>query len=218
MALDKYFVILLAAFSMMAQTAEKRIQLPAPILRGGVSVEEALSRRRSIRDFAETPLSMREVAQLSWAAQGISEPPSRRTCPSAGATYPLILYLVVNRAESLEPGVYRYDPEDHGLELITPGDVSDGLVRACLNQRFVKSASVVLLLAAKAERTTKRYGERGVRYIHMECGHAGQNIYLQAEALGLGTVAVCAFEDAGVQEVTGIAEPLLTLFPVGHKP
>ena len=202
---------------MSALAKDKTIPLPAPSRRGSVSVEEALSRRRSIRDFAETPLSIQEVAQLVWAAQGISYAPNRRTSPSAGATYPLTLYLVVNRAKGLEPGVYRYANEEHGLEPLKLGDLSDGLVRACLNQRFVKSASVVLLIAAKAERTTQRYGERGVRYMHMECGHAGQNIYLQAEAMGLGTVAVGAFEDARVQEVTGITEPVMYLFPVGHK-
>lgn len=218
MALERTFIVLFTAFPMMTQTAEKMIRLPAPVLKGGVTVEEALNRRRSIRDFAETPLSLREVGQLVWAAQGISYSPNRRTSPSAGATYPLVLYLVVNRAENLDPGVYRYHPEEHGLTSLKTGDVSDALVRACLNQRFVKSASVVLVIAAKSERTTRRYGERGVRYVHMECGHAGQNIYLQAEAMALGTVAVGAFEDARVQEVTGIPEPVLYLFPVGHKP
>ena len=202
---------------MSALAKEKTVPLPAPSRKGSISVEEALSKRRSVRDFAETPLSIQEVAQLVWAAQGISYAPNRRTSPSAGATYPLTLYLVVNRAQGLESGVYRYAHEEHGLEPLKTGDVSDGLVRACLNQRFVKSASVVLVLAAKAERTTQQYGGRGVRYVHMECGHAGQNIYLQAEAMGLGTVAVGAFEDARVQELTGITEPVMYLFPVGHK-
>lgn len=209
-------IFILAVGQIIGGATMKTIRLPAPRLSGNVSVEEALSKRRSVRQFAETPLSLQDVSQLLWAAQGSSREPNRRTCPSAGATYPLTLILVVNRVQGLQPGLYRYACEEHALDLLISGDFSEKLVGACLNQRFLKSASVVLVLAAQYERTTRRYGERGVRYVHMECGHAGQNIYLQSEAIGLGTVAVGAFDDAKVQEILGIPETVLYLFPVGH--
>jgi SagB-type dehydrogenase family enzyme len=126
-----------------------------------------------------------------------------------------MVWLVVNRVTGLESGVYRFHQQDHCLELHKPGSVGDALVRACLNQRFLRDASVVLALAAVYDRTTARYGERGVRYVHMECGHAGQNISLQAAALGLGTVAVGAFEDDAVQRVLDVPHPVVYLFPVG---
>ena len=142
-----------------------------------------------------------------------------RASPSAGATYPLEIYVVVgnNGVKGLAPGVYRYQPHSHSLVLVKKGDVREELYSACLNQEWIRDAPVVLVIAADYERTTRVYGERGIRYVHMEVGHVGQNIYLEATALGLGTVAVGAFYDDEVRVIIGAPEnhhPLYVM-PVG---
>lgn len=198
--------------------AQRRISLPPPRLKSDVSVEEALLYRRSHRSFAPSPLSLQEVAQLLWAAQGVTDKASGfRTAPSAGALYPLEVYFVAGQVEGLLPGVYRYLPEEHALCEVLQGDRREELFRVALLQRWVKEAPGVLVFTAIYERTTRKYGERGIRYVHMEAGHAAQNVYLQAEALGLGTVVVGAFEDSGVQKVLGLPgnERPLYLMPVG---
>jgi SagB-type dehydrogenase family enzyme len=207
----------LAVLQINCKANMKTIRLPAPRLNGTVSVEEALSKRRSVREYDETSLTLENVSQLLWAAQGISYAKNRRTSPSAGATYPLTVYLSVKNVKGLESGIYRYQVDEHSIVLLKLGDCSVALSHACWDQRFLKSAPVILILSAVYERTTQRYGERGVRYVHMECGHVGENVYLQAEALGLGTVAVGAFDDSKIQEILGIQESVLYLFPVGHS-
>ncbi len=200
--------------------AQNVIPLPAPRLRSDTSVEEALLRRRSHRSFASSPLSLQEVAQLLWAAQGITEKSlGFRTAPSAGALYPLEVYLVAGQVEGLSPGVYRYLPKEHALSEVLLGDRREELFRVALFQRWVREAPAVLVFTASYERTTRKYGERGIRYVHMEAGHAAQNVYLQAEALGLGTVAVGAFEDRGIQKVLGLPEneQPVYLMPVGRR-
>ena len=193
------------------------VRLPQPRVTGSLSLEETLAARQSIRTFQADPLSLEQVSQLLWAAQGVTHDGRRRTAPSAGATYPLEVILTVRNVEGLKPGVYRYRPFDHALETIGALDVGRSLSRACLNQRFIESAAVNVVLVADYGRTVRRYGERGRRYVHMEAGHVGQNLYLQAEALGLGTVAVGAFEDDDVRRILGIREDVLYLFPVGRK-
>lgn len=199
--------------------AQRRISLPPPRLKSDISVEEALLHRRSHRSFASSPLSLQEVAQLLWAAQGVTDKAfGFRTAPSAGALYPLEVYFVAGQVEGLPPGVYRYLPEEHVLCEVLQGDRREELFRVALLQRWVKEAPGVLVFTAIYERTTRKYGERGIRYVHMEAGHAAQNVYLQAEALGLGTVVVGAFEDGGVQRVLGLPvnEQPLYLMPVGR--
>ncbi|MGY4706194.1 SagB/ThcOx family dehydrogenase [Candidatus Bipolaricaulota sp. J31] len=197
------------------------IPLPEPRLVGEVSLEEAIARRRSIRSYADFPLTLAEVGQLLWAAQGITEPRRGfRAAPSAGATYPLELHLVVGEGtvEGLAAGVYRYLPEGHRLSRRLSGDLRARLAAAALGQPWVRAAPVCIVITAVYRRTTARYGERGVRYVHLEAGHVGQNIYLQAVALGLGTVAVGAFRDeevAGLLELPADEEPLY-IFPVGR--
>ncbi len=192
------------------------VALPAPRGDGPLSVEGALASRRSVRAYRKEPLTLAELGQLLWAAQGITAHWGGRSAPSAGATYPLEVFAVVGEVEGLAPGVYQYQPKGHGLLRRKTGDVRAELSRAALGQAWVREASVVLVLAARYERTTQRYGERGVRYVHLEVGHAGQNIYLQATALGLGTVAVGAFSDEEVQRLLGIEEAPLYLMPVGR--
>ncbi|MCS7103048.1 MAG: SagB/ThcOx family dehydrogenase [Candidatus Korarchaeum sp.] len=197
-----------------------KVDLPEPTLRGRMSVEEALSKRRSVRDYKDDPLNLAELGQLLWAAQGITLP-SRgfRTAPSAGATYPLELYVSIREGgvEGLSAGIYHYDSFTHSLKLVKEGDFSLEIYRAALSQDWVKEAPVCIVIAADFSRTTSRYGARGERYVYMEAGHVGQNIYLQATALGLGTVAVGAFYDDQLKSVVGCSEDPVYLFPVGRK-
>lgn len=196
---------------------EGRLPLPAPELEGRTSVEAALAERRSVRSYAESALTLAELGQLLWAAQGITAGWGGRTAPSAGATYPLVVYALVGAVEDLEPGIYRYLPEDHALVPHREGDRREAVARASLGQHWMADAPVSLVIAADYTRTTDRYGDRGERYVHMEVGHAGQNVYLQAEALGLATVTVGAFRDEELAELLEIAEDPLAVMPVGHE-
>ncbi|MFA4641382.1 SagB/ThcOx family dehydrogenase [Pyrococcus kukulkanii] len=192
------------------------IKLPEPRLTGEMSVEEAIAKRRSIRRYRNESLTLQELSQLLWAAQGITEPNRKfRAAPSAGATYPFEVYVVVGKVKDLEPGIYHYDPFSHSIKLVKRGDFRRALQKAALNQAWVGSAAIDIVLVAYYERTTKYYGERGRMYVHMEAGHIGQNIYLQATALNLGTVAVGAFYEDQVAEILGVDGVPLYIFPVG---
>jgi len=196
------------------------ISLPAPSLKGSLSLEEALAHRRSVREYKKHFLSLIEVSQMLWAAQGITGAREGfRTAPSAGATYPLEIYLVAGNVKGLSPGVYRYIPRTHALVQTLAGDARARLCDAALGQQWVKDAPATVLIAAVYARTAARYGPRARRYIDIEVGHSGQNVYLQAEALGLGTVAVGAFDDGAVKRVLGLnkEEEPLYLMPVGRK-
>lgn len=195
-------------------------KLPPSETKGKVSVEEVIAKRRSRRAFHDEPLSLSSLSQILWAAQGITEPQMGfRAAPSAGATYPLEVYAVVGKVEGLEPGVYRYIPQLHTVEKKISGDLRKDLGRACLYQMWLSDAPFSVVLTAVYERTTDRYGEeRGVRYVHIEVGHVGQNIYLQAEAMGLGTCAIGAFVDDEVKRLLRLPpeeEPLYVM-PVGR--
>jgi len=194
----------------------KKVRLPQPRTKGKMSLEEAIARRRSRRALKDEALTLEQVSQLLWAAQGITDRARGfRAAPSAGATYPLEIYLVVGKVEKLEPGVYHYSPHDHSLTLHKGGDVRKALCRAALGQRFIETAPVTIAIAAVERRTAARYGARAKRYILIEVGHVGQNIYLQAEALNLGTVAVGAYHDEEVQRVLDLDLPVYYLMPVG---
>ncbi|HOL21790.1 MAG TPA: SagB/ThcOx family dehydrogenase [bacterium] len=195
----------------------ERIKLPSPEYKGKVSIEEALKKRRSIREYKSEPLTLKELSQLLWAADGRTADWGGRTAPSAGATYPLEIYVVAGNVEGINPGLYHYDIETHSLVLVKEGDIRAELSRASLNQSSIKNAPVVIVISGVFERTTGRYGERGKRYVFMEVGHCGQNIHLQAEALGLGAVMVGAFDDEKVKKVLGIKEDVFYLCPVGKK-
>jgi SagB-type dehydrogenase family enzyme len=196
-----------------------QIALPTPELEGKISLEEAVFMRRSIRQFGERPLSLAEAGQLLWAAQGVTDEAGYRTAPSAGALYPLEVYLVAGEVENLPAGIYRYLPDHHALLNISHAEVRSLLATAALKQTWIEEAPAVLVFTAIYERTTRKYGERGIRYVHMEVGHAAQNIYLQATALDLGTVFVGAFYDDQVSEVLGLPknEVPLGLMPVGSR-
>ena len=177
----------------------KEIKLPKPKNKSTLSLEEALNKRRSIRDYKKGSLSIDQVSQLLWAASGVNQ--YGRTFPSAGATYPLETYLVAGDVEGLEQGIYHYLPNPHSLEKTKDGDVRKALSQAALGQGMIEDAPVNIIIAADYYRTTGHYGERGKRYVHMEAGHVGQNIHLQAEVLNLGTVMVGAFRDERVKGV-----------------
>jgi len=204
-----------------------QIHLPPPSQKGSLSLEEAIAKRRSVRDFAPEALSQLQLSQILWSAQGITNTRGRcRTVPSAGATYPLEIFVVCGRngVEDIAEGIYRYQLDSHSLVLRRSGDVRLELARAALDQESIYEAPVNIVICAVYSRTLLRYGERGERYVHMEVGHAGQNIYLQALALGLATVAIGAFDDEGVGKVLGLDEeykPLslvepLYIMPVGN--
>jgi SagB-type dehydrogenase family enzyme len=197
------------------------LKLPEPSRDGDVSVEQAILRRCSCRSFRETSLTLGQVGQLLHAGQGMIAPDGRRRAvPSAGSTYPISLFVGVGRlsVDGLHAGVFRYVPESHSLEEVVAGDVRAELEAAALRQRFLSRAPVVVLVAANYERTTTRYGVRGRRYVAMEAGHVGQNISLQACALGLDTVMVGAFRESAVAEAFHLPEELdpLYLIPVGY--
>lgn len=194
-------------------------KLPKPRLQSDVSIEEALLKRRSVREYASVPLTLDEVSQLLWAVQGITSEWGGRTAPSAGALYPLEVYVAVGNVENLAPGVYKYKPERHELVKVSGDDVREELAKATLGQTWVREGAIDIVIAGVYERTTKKYGDRGVRYVQMEAGHAAQNIYLQAAALELGMVTVGAFHDDRVRYIMGMPEDEVPLYviPVGRK-
>jgi SagB-type dehydrogenase family enzyme len=199
------------------------LPLPAPIEDSDVSVEAAIANRRSRREYGERVLSRHELGQLLWATQGITERTTGfRAAPSAGALYPLEVYVVVGDpgVEALENGVYRYLPEDHELVRGSTGSVQSELRAAALDQESVGAAAIDIVVCAVDERTTQKYGERGRRrYVPMEAGHAGENLYLQAESLGLATVSIGAFHDERVRDIVGVPanQRPLYIFPVGGR-
>jgi SagB-type dehydrogenase family enzyme len=188
------------------------LDLPPPRLEGEISLEETLAARRSVRSFTSDPLTWEEIGQLLWAAQGITRDWGARTAPSAGALYPLELYVATPR------GLYHYVPQGHQVTTVIDGDLRSELWRVSLKQDAVRQAPAVFILAAVYERTAGKYGERAERYVHLEAGHAAQNLLLQAVALDLGGVPIGAFTDDKVQSVLGLPpdhEPLYVV-PVGH--
>jgi SagB-type dehydrogenase family enzyme len=198
--------------------AEGLVQLPPADTQGGRSVEQALQQRRSVRRFSARALTLAEVSQLLWAAQGITDPQGLRTAPSAGALYPLEVLLVAGHIDALPAGVSRYRPARHALERVVEADVRPALARAALGQTWVRTAAAVVVFAAVYERTTAKYGKRGIRYAHIEAGHAAQNLFLQAVSLELNTVVVGAFDDDAVRRTLGLPRdhvPLI-LMPIGR--
>jgi SagB-type dehydrogenase family enzyme len=199
------------------EEAGNMITLPEPNLSSNTSIEKAINSRRSIRSYKDIPLKLEEISQILWAAQGITDPQGLRSAPSAGALYPVEIYLLAGNVESLANGIYKYNPHKHSLALIEKGDKREKLCEAALNQSFLESAPALVIISAIYERTTIKYGDRGIRYVHLEAGHISQNIYLQAVSLDIGTVAVGAFQDEKVKNVLGSSknEQPLYIMPIG---
>lgn len=210
----------------MVNSGIPEIALPYPLIRKNVlSVEEAIAYRRSIRSFKNVPISIEQLSQILWATYGVTDTHRNfLSTPSAGATYPLEIYAVVGKntvkvseEHYLEAAVYKYDSHAHKLTPVLPGDYREALYRSSLHQTWVKEAAVDIVICAIYERTTGYYGERGYRYVYMEVGHAGQNIYLMATALGLGTVAIGAFRDNEVKHILRLPQNVhpLYIMPIG---
>jgi len=206
----------------MNKAKSKMIQvyLPSPSQKGSISLEEAIAWRRSIRHFAPEPISQSQLSQILWAAQGITDIQGRyRTVPSAGATYPLEVFVVcgLNCIAGIGDGIYHYNIANHSLTRHYQGDIRLELARAALDEESIYQAPVNIIICSLYERTTLRYGSRGERYVHIEVGHTGQNIYLQATALGLATVAIGAFHDEEIRKVLQLDKPYKPLYimPLG---
>lgn len=192
---------------------EEDLALPAAKKTGTVSLEAALAKRQSARTFARSALTREQIAQLLWAAQGVNRSGGRRTAPSAGALYPLEVYVVTHK------GVFRYQPKEHRLAFVREGDVRGALHSAALSQDAVKGAPAVFVISAEYARTRRKYGGRAERYAHLEAGHAAQNLLLQAAALDLAAVPIGAFKDAAVQQALGCSTEHAPLYviPVGRR-
>ncbi|MCK5428783.1 MAG: SagB/ThcOx family dehydrogenase [Anaerolineales bacterium] len=198
--------------------SSKKITLPKPVYSSETSVEAALLNRQSTRSYRGESLALSEVGQLLWAAQGITRPGGYRTAPSAGALYPLEVYLLAGDVRDLDSGFYKYNPESHELWGVFEGDKRAELGQAALNQEAIRDAPAVIVISGIYERTTGKYGERGHQYVHMEVGNVAQNIYLQAVSLHLGTVFIGAFYDEDVKKVLqlGENEEPFCILPVGR--
>jgi SagB-type dehydrogenase family enzyme len=200
----------------IAMAKYKEIPLPAPVTKGKISLEEAILKRRSQRNFAPKDLSQQVISQLLWAAQGITAKQwgySFRAAPSAGALYPMEIYLLS------KDGLFHYLTEAHKLEVLNENDLRAALADCAWGQEAVSEAAVDLVICAVYSRVTAKYGQRGIRYVHIEAGHVAQNIHLQAVALGLGSVPIGAFSDEQVKKALSLPkehEPLY-IIPVGYS-
>ncbi len=224
--IERWFGLSLGFFLAMGllevRTGDASISLPKPSSDGKVSVEKAIKGRRTVRDFRETGLSLNHLSQLVWAGQGITDSlENKRAAPSGGALYPLDIFILVGEdgVEKVEGGVYRYLPKGHSVLPIAKGDRRKEIALASLSQMWMARAPVIFIITAEYRRITGKYGERGIRYALIEVGHVGQNLFLQAEALGLGAGMVGAFNDSEVSKIASLPskhEPLL-MMPVGYK-
>jgi SagB-type dehydrogenase family enzyme len=193
------------------------ITLPQPDTKGSIPLEQTLLKRRSVRNFKDIPLSLKNISQLIWSAQGITDKRGYRTAPSAGALYPLEVYVIVGKVDGLMPGIYQYLPGKHELKTIKTGDFRNELWKAGLHQTPIRQAPATILTSCVFKRITGKYGKRGIQYAFIEAGHAGQSILLQAVSLGLGGVPIGAFHDPEVSHVMGFNEDEVPLYliPMG---
>jgi len=214
----KYLFISITLCAMSLAHSSDTINLPGPRLESDISVERAIHNRRSIREFSNKPLSLEEISQLLWSAQGMTDDEGLRSAPSAGALYPLVLYLVVGNVKGLKPGTYQYSPDGHQLLRIKEGDSRKELAEAAYQQLWVKDSAALLIFSAIEKKTTRKYGQRGIRYIHIEVGHSAQNVFLQAQSLGLGAAVVGAFDDSHIETILNLpaGEQVLYLMPIGR--
>jgi len=193
-----------------------------PSHKGTVTVEEALNSRRTHRSFKARSLTLKQFSQILWGAYGVTSKVYgyyRKTAPSAGALYPIDIYAVVGEGgvDNLVPGVYHFRPENHSIKCIKQGDVRTGVAKHSVHQMWMATAPVMLVITGEYARCTVKYGRRGIRYTHIEAGHVGQNVFLQAEAIGLKAGIVGAFNNKQIIKIMGIPanhDPLL-IMPVG---
>lgn len=200
------------------QPSKNTITLPTPAHDASCSLEKAINERRSIRSYKETPLTLKQISQLLWAAQGITNGRGFRTAPSAGAKYPIEIYLASGNISNLPAGIYKYAPKEHTLLLINDGDMRNDLCKACVSQPCVKNGACSIIICAVMERVTKKYPARGQEYTFVEVGCVSENIHLQATALNLGTVYVGGFDSSAISKIlTSTQEEIpVCVMPVGH--
>lgn len=215
-------IFLILFFSQAMEVRAENISLPLPQIQKGLT--HTIQSRQSKRQFLNKPLTIDQITSLLWAAGGKKVDAitaASRTIPSAGATFPLEIFLVVgkNGAEGIPSGLYHYSVDNHSLESISKEDKRKALAQVCLGQDFIVQAPVSVVICADYSRTTGRYGSRGVRYVHIEVGHSCQNAYLMATDLGLATVEVGAFNDAQLKRLLGLDESLepLAVLPFGYS-
>lgn len=211
-------IILLSDSAASGERRSNVVSLPEPQYDSSCSVERALLQRRSEREYLDEPLSLKEVSQLLWAAQGVTDRSGARTAPSAGALYPLELYLVVGNVIGLSGGVYKYNSQNHEMIRVLIGDFREQLTSAALNQEWMKNCAAALVFTAVYRRATGKYGERGRQYVQIEAGHAAQNVYLQTVSLHLGTVFIGAFTEKELSRTLKLPdnETPLGIMPVGR--
>jgi SagB-type dehydrogenase family enzyme len=206
--------------------AAPRIALPpaAELPVASVDLRALIEGRRSVRDYAPEPLALAELSYLLWCTQGVLRTIASvtlRTVPSAGARHALESYLLINRVEGLAPGLYRYLPLEHALQLVPEsGAIAPFVAQACLGQRMLTDCAVAFLWTAVVARMTWRYSQRGYRYLHLDAGHVCQNLHLAAEAIGCGVCAIAAFDDDALNEVLGldgVEQFAIYLATVGRK-
>jgi len=198
---------------MIATGPGEVVELP-PRRRSAVTLEDAIAGRRTVRSFIDGQIGLDTLSGVLWAAQGVTSPEGLRAAPSAGALYPLSLYVMAGRVSGLAPGVWRYLPEPHGLELRRAGDCRAELAGAAMRQHWMDGCAAVLVFAAVCGRAIGKYGTRGERYVNHEVGCAAENAWLQARSFGLDAAVVGAFVDADVAVLAGIEtgeQPLLLL-------
>jgi SagB-type dehydrogenase family enzyme len=197
------------------------IKLPPPAKKGTVSVEEALQGRRSTRRFGDRSLTMTQISQLLWAADGINNPQGKRTAPSGKAAYPMDLYLVAGErgVNGLAPGIYQYQVADHALVLVARGDFRKAVARACNSQAWIAEAPAIVVITGDYKRSEAKNGAKGPLYTHIEAGLIAQNVFLQAGALGLGAGVAGGMNDQVLAQAVKASPndvPFLVM-PVGYK-
>lgn len=218
-------IIIIAAFAlfqgetaMAEQDQSIAVSLPDPVFDSKVSVEQALKQRRSVRNFSGKPLTLQDVSQLLWAAQGVTSSRGFRTAPSAGALYPLEVYLAAGNIEDLPEGLYHYRPDAHDMTRKQTGDPRQAVWQAAMKQSVVRDAPAVFIITGVFSRTMEKYGKRGLQYVLIEAGHAAQNVCLQAVAMDLGSVSIGAFSDETLRKVLNAGDDIYPIYvlPVGY--
>ena len=201
-----------------SQASTSDVSLPSPVTEGRISLEKAVLLRKSTRDYSSEPISISQLSQILWSAQGVTHD-GLRTTPSAGALYPLEIFVVSKNegVKDLRPGIYHYEIGKHILFAVKTGDYSQELQSASLDQEAIGNAAATIVITAVFERTTAKYGQRGKQYVFQESGHVAQNIYLQAAALSLGAVVIGAFDDSRVRQVIGAGSDVTPVYvqPIG---
>jgi len=212
------FIVVIIMLSINLVFGEKMnekeiIILPTPDTKGRIPLESTILKRRSIRSFTTQALTLNQVGQLLWAAQGTTCKREFRAVPSAGALYPLEIYV------AKEDGLFHYITKGHRLKKVSDRDLRKSLQSASLSQSCVGKTGIDIIICAVYERVTSKYGRRGIRYTDIEAGHAAQNIHLQAVALGLGSVSIGAFNDKAVSDVLSLPKDEVPVYiiPVGYK-